>query len=82
MVLATSGSLRISVGEPSLTISAGEAVLDRLTTTIDGDTLEIDLTGGSNNPGRIEYDLVLPALDTISIRGSGSVTGRPRPTSG
>ena len=28
VVLATSGSMRISVGEPSLTISAGEAVLE------------------------------------------------------
>lgn len=79
VVLATSGSMRISVGEPSLTISAGEAVLERLTTTIDGDTLEIDLTGRWGNPGRIEYDLVVPALDTISIRGSGEVTGELAP---
>lgn len=80
VVLATSGSLRLSVGEPSLTISAGEAVLERLTTTIDGDTLEIGLPGRwSGNVGRIEYDLVLPALDTVSIRGSGEVTGALAP---
>ena len=80
VVLATSGSLRISVGEPSLTISAGEAVLERLTTQVDGDTLEIDLPGAwGGNLGRIEFDLVLPALDTVSIRGSGEVTGALAP---
>jgi hypothetical protein len=81
VVLATSGSLRISVGdEPSLTISAGEAVLERLTTEIDGETLVIDLPGPwGGNLGRIEYDLVLPALDTVSIPGSGEVTGELAP---
>ena len=79
VVLGTAGSMRISVGEPSLTISAGEAVMERLTTTIEGDTLEIDLTDPWSNVGRIEYDLVLPAIDTISIRGSGAVTGELAP---
>lgn len=79
VVLATSGNLRLSVGEPSLTITAAESVLERLTTTIEGDTLEIDLPGSWNNPGRIEYDLALPALDTVSIPGSGEVTGELAP---
>ena len=80
VVLGTSGSLRVSVGEPSLTITAGEAVLDRLTTEVDGDTLKIDLPGvWTGNLGRIEYDLVLPALDTVSISGSGEVTGELAP---
>ncbi len=79
VVLKTSGNLRLTVGEPSLTITAGERALERLTTTIHGDTLEIDLTGRWGNPGRIDYDLVLPELDTISIQGSGAVAGEVAP---
>lgn len=73
--LATTGSLSLSVGdEPSLTITAGENVLDRLTTEITGDTLVIDLPGSWRNP-RIDYDLVLPALSSVTLSGSGAVDG-------
>jgi hypothetical protein len=73
--LATTGSLSLSVGdEPSLTITAGENVLDRLTTQITDDTLVIDLPGSWRNP-RIDYDLVLPALSSVTLSGSGAVDG-------
>lgn len=74
--LATTGTLSLGVGdEPSLTITAGESVLDRLTTEITGDTLVIDLPGSWRNPGRIDYDLVLPALSSVTLSGSDAVDG-------
>ena len=74
--LATTGSLSLSVGDkPSLTITAGENVLDRLTTEVTGDTLVIDLPGTWRNPGRIDYDLVLPALSSVTLSGSGAIDG-------
>lgn len=74
--LASAGTMRVSVGtEPSLTITAGDAIMDRITTETLGTTLEIDLTGRWAHPGRIEYDLVLPHLSTVVISGSGVITG-------
>lgn len=70
-----SGDVVLSVGEPSLTLTGGENVLDDLTVEVQGDTLVIDLANGWHSPGRITYDLTLPDLSSIRLSGSGSVTG-------
>lgn len=78
--IGTSGSMRVVVGdEPSLTITAGEQVLEEITAVVHGDTLDIDLKGTWLNVGRIEYELVVPALSTVSVRGSADVSGQVAP---
>lgn len=72
---ATSGSLRLSVGDPALEVTAGARVLDDLTTEVRGDTLVIDLDRNWLNPGRVDVDLTLPALSSVTLSGSGEVTG-------
>lgn len=74
--LATSGNMHLMVGdEPSLTITAGESVLERITSEVRGGTLEIDMRGRWSNPGRIDYELVVSELDTLVISGSGTISG-------
>lgn len=73
--LGASGDVRLSVGEPSLSITAGQDVLPDLTTQVKGDTLVIDLDHRWRDPGPITYDLTLPALSSITLRGSGTVIG-------
>lgn len=78
--IGTSGTMEVSVGEePSLTITAGEEVLDRITAVVHGDTLEIDLPGAWINVGTIRYELVVPALAGVSIEGSADVRGELAP---
>ena len=75
--LRSTGTLNVSVGdEPSLTVTGGQLVLEQLTTVVRGDALEIDLPGSRRNPGHLEYDLVLPALSSINLSGSGEVVGQ------
>lgn len=73
--LGASGDVRLSVGEPALSITAGQDVLPDLTAQVKGDTLVIDLDHGWRDPGPITYDLTLPALSSVTLRGSGTVTG-------
>jgi len=74
--LRSTGTLNVSIGdEPSLTVTGGELVLKQLTTVVRGDALEIDLPGSWRNPGYLEYGLVLPALSSITLSGSGAVVG-------
>lgn len=73
--LATSGHLTVTRGEePSLTITAAERVLDELTAEVVDGVLVL----GRDRPsgwaaGPVEYELVLPALEAVSVRGSGDV---------
>jgi hypothetical protein len=73
--LGASGDLRLSVGAPSLSVTAGANVLPDLTTQVRGDTLAIELDHRWHDPGRITYDLTLPALSSITLGGSGTITG-------
>lgn len=71
--LATSGSLDVTVGTtPSLTITAGEQVIDRLTADVESGVLRL---GFRDEPreyvGEIHYELVVSALSSISVLGSG-----------
>ncbi len=72
---AGSGDVTLSVGEPSLTVTGGQKVLDDLTVDVRGDTLVIDLAHQWLNPGRLTFDLTLPNLSSVRLSGSGSVTG-------
>ena len=73
--LAATGDLNLSVGAvPSLSITAGEHIIDRITSDVRDGVLVLDLDGpGWNNPGVITYDLVLPAVDTITVDGAGDI---------
>lgn len=74
VVIRTSATVRIAVGEPSLAVTAGEHVIDAIETDVDGDTLDIGMRGWSN-PGPVHVDLALPAVDALRLAGSGTVTG-------
>ncbi len=78
--IGTSGTMHVVVGDsPSLTITAGQEVIDEITAVVHGDTLAIDLPGTWINTGRIDYELVMPALATVVVRGSADVTGEIAP---
>ena len=78
--IGTSGTMRVVVGDtPGLTITAGRQVLDEITAVVHGDTLAIDLPGTWINTGRIEYELVMPALSSVVVRGSADVVGEIAP---
>ncbi len=78
--IGTSGTMHVVVGDqPSLTITAGQEVLDEITAVVHGDTLAIDLPGTWINTGRIDYELVMPALSTVVVSGSADVTGEIAP---
>ena len=72
--IGTSATVRITVGEPSLTLTAGEHVIDAIRTDIDGDVLAIEMRGWAN-PGPVHVDVALPAVDSLRLSGSGTVTG-------
>jgi len=78
--IGTSGTMHVVVGDqPSLTITAGQEILDEITAVVHGDTLAIDLPGTWINTGRIEYELVMPALSSVVVRGSADVRGEIAP---
>lgn len=79
--LLTSGDLTITTGdEPTLTITAGQDVIDRLTSEVHDGVLVLDYQADLRNPGKITYALVLPAVDTIRVAGSGDVQATLAPT--
>jgi hypothetical protein len=74
VVLATSGDLSISEGEPGLVIHAPQGALARLTSDVDGETLVLGTSPGSEIVlGQVRYDLTLPDLDAIELNGSGDI---------
>ncbi len=74
--LRSTGTLNLAVGDtPSLSVTARSDVIDDVITAIDGDTLVIDLTDTWGSTGFLEYDLVVPALSTVVLSGSGEVYG-------
>ncbi|EYR63694.1 hypothetical protein N866_18725 [Actinotalea ferrariae CF5-4] len=75
--LETSGRLVVQRGdEPSLQVTAGEFVLDRLTSEVVDDTLVlgVDRTG-TGSLGPVEYRLTVRELAAVDVRGSGEVQG-------
>ena len=71
--LRTSGDLSITTGAtPKLTITAGSTTLHYLTSTIHDGTIVLGSRSGHLASGDIHYQLTLPALDGLTIAGSGS----------
>lgn len=71
--LATPGSLDITLGStPSLTVTAGEQIIDRLTADVDSGVLRL---GAKSAPldysGEIRYELVVTAVSSLRVLGSG-----------
>lgn len=76
VTLAAVGSLTVSTGAtPSLTITADEGVLGRITSEVDDGHLVLGLPGRLVNVGAIHYDLVVPRLDEVQVDGAGAVRG-------
>jgi hypothetical protein len=74
VVLDTSGDLTIRQGEPALVIHAPQGAIDRLTSDVHGDTLELGTTPGPSIVlGEVRYELTLPDLGAIDLNGSGDV---------
>ncbi|KAE8762635.1 head GIN domain-containing protein [Georgenia thermotolerans] len=75
VVLGTSGTLRIRAGSPaSLTVTAGENVIDHLTSDVRAGVLELGMsTARPLGVGDIEYRLVMPQIHAIEVNGSGDV---------
>lgn len=70
--LDTSGRLVVEVGgSPGLTVTAGENVLEHLTSEVDGDTLVLGTDGSRGRFGNIRYELVVSDLTRVAVRGSG-----------
>ncbi|GAA1058793.1 head GIN domain-containing protein [Agromyces bracchium] len=75
--LRGSGDITIRLGEaPSLTVTGGENVLERLTTEVEGDELVIDMQRGPIVVGArdLVFDITLTSLESVLISGSGDVT--------
>jgi len=72
--LDTNGDVVITEGEPSLTITAPEGVIGRLTADVVAGTLVLGRTGGPMPViGRVTYQLTVPSLEAITVNGSGDV---------
>lgn len=83
--LDTSGELNVATGDhATLTVTAGENVIDRLTAEVKDEVLHLGIDG---EPlawgGDIRYELTVPTLDAISVLGSGEakvdLTGAAEP---
>lgn len=75
--LSSIGDLTISTGpEPSLSITAGSRVVERITSTVEDGVLDLDVKSGVNiGLADITYDLVLPEVRAITVAGAGDVAG-------
>lgn len=73
--LGTSGDLVVTLGEtPSLTITAGDRIIDDLTSETDGGVLRLGRSSWGPGPiGHIRYELTVPKLEAVTISGSGDV---------
>ena len=72
--LATSGELVLTTGDgASLRITAGENVLDHLTSEVSDGRLVLGTDGSTVDLGEVRYELVLPEARAVELSGSGSV---------
>lgn len=68
------GDLVITRGEPALTITASSGVIDTLTAEITDGVLHLGAKPGFRVPrGDVHYELTLPAIESVTIDGSGDV---------
>lgn len=74
--LETSGDLAIAIGEKeSLTIDAGAAVIDDLTSDVVDGALVLGTRPGASVTGPVRYTLTVTGLDRLELEGSGNATG-------
>lgn len=72
--LAMSGDLVIRSGPtPKLTVTAGEAVIRSVTSEVRDGRLVLDVDGYMGRLGEVRWDLVLPAVEAVTVSGSGHV---------
>ncbi|MDD9207733.1 DUF2807 domain-containing protein [Georgenia sp. 10Sc9-8] len=69
------GRLTISPGaEPSLSVEAGDRIMRRITTEVRDGVLVLDVDGPMwGSTGEVRYDLVLPAVEHITVAGVADV---------
>lgn len=81
VVLNGSGTLNLTRSKsPSLQVTAGENIIDRVVTEVDGDVLRLDLRGTIiGNLGSITYDLALPSVTALTLDGSGDISADVSP---
>jgi hypothetical protein len=74
LVLKTDGDVVVTLGDtPSLTITAPESLMERLSSEVDGDVLTLDLKGPHLGYDRVDYAITVTSLDDIAIEGSGDI---------
>lgn len=75
VALETSGDVTITVGStPSLTITAGENALDRLTSDVVDGVLVLGTTPGPGvGLGDVRYELTVTRIQSIALDGSGDI---------
>lgn len=78
VTLAGVGRLDITTGpEASLEITAGEQLMDRITSDVTDGMLVLDVRQGPNLAlGNIEYRLVLPTVESVAVSGAGDVDAK------
>lgn len=74
--LATSGDLTVALGAtPSLTVTAGARVIDRLTADVTDGVLRLGMDGEPLlRDGEIRYELTVSSLESLIVRGSGDAS--------
>lgn len=74
--LATSGDLTVALGTtPSLTVTAGERVIDRLTADVTDGVLRLGMDGEPLlRDGEIRYELTVSSLESLTVLGSGDAS--------
>jgi hypothetical protein len=72
--LAGSPDVDVAVG-PSIAVSvtADDNILPIIKTTVNGDTLDINSEGSYNTSLGVKVNITVPALDGVSISGSGDI---------
>lgn len=78
VTLAGVGRLDITIGPAaSLEITAGERLIDRITSDVTDGMLVLDIREGPNlGLGGIEYRLVLPTVESVTVSGAGDVDAK------
>jgi len=72
--LASAGTLTIEQGDtPGLTVTAGARTLPHVTSAVHDGVLVLDVDSAWVRTGGVTYHLVLPAVDAITVDGSGVV---------
>lgn len=74
LILAGPGQVRVTQGSPSLVeVRTDDNLLDRIETSVVGDTLTLDINGRSLCPTKIEFEVTTDRIDALEIGGFGSI---------